>query len=102
MKGETLFNLVVEGLELELGLDTVDEKKSILFTLNEKNTKLFPDMLKLSHADEEGVFLKNLFITYVNLHSSMRQKILFKHLFMQLEQAIKKKKKIKMYYQGNL
>lgn len=59
-------------------------------------------MLKLSHADEEGVFLKNLFITYVNLHSSMRQKILFKHLFMQLEQAIKKKKKIKMYYQGNL
>jgi hypothetical protein len=106
MKGETLFNLIVEelGFEkgLELGLDTVDEKKSILFTLNEKNTKLFPDMLKLSHVDDEGVFLKNLFITYANLHPSIRQKILFKHLFMQLEQAIKKKKKIKIYYQGNL
>lgn len=47
MKGETLFNLVVEGLgfekglELELGLDTVDEKKSILFTLNEKIRSFF-------------------------------------------------------------
>lgn len=106
MKGETLFNLIVEGLGfergLELGLDTVDEKKSILFTLNEKNTKLFPDMLKLSHVEEEGVFLKKLFITYANLHPSIRQKILFKHLFIQLEQAVKKKKKIKIYYQGSL
>ena len=75
MKGETLFNLIVEGLGfergLEIGLDTIDEKKSILFTLNEKNTKLFPDMLKLSHIEEEGVFLKNLFITYANLHPSL-------------------------------
>lgn len=45
MKGETLFNLIVEGLGfekgLELGLDTVDEKKSILFTLNEKIRSFF-------------------------------------------------------------
>lgn len=106
MKGETLFNLIVEGLGfergLELGLDTVDEKKSIIFSLNEKNTKLFPDMLKLSHVEEEGVFLKNLFITYANLPPSIRQKILFKNLFIHLEQAVKKKKKIKIYYQGNL
>lgn len=106
MKGETLFNLIVEGLGfergLELGLDTIDEKKSILFTLNEKNTKLFPDMLKLSHIEEEGVFLKKLFITYANLHPSIRQKILYKNLFLTLEQAIKKKKRLKIYYQGNL
>ena len=47
-------------------------------------------------------YLKNLFKTYANLHPSIRQKILFKHLFIQLEQAVKKKKKIKIYYQGSL
>lgn len=106
MKKETLFNLIVEGLGFEKGLDigfeTVDEKKSILFTLNEKNTKFFPDMLKISELEEEGVFLKKLFITYANLHPSIRQKILYKNLFLQLEQAIKKKKRLKIYYQGNL
>lgn len=106
LKGERLFNLIVGNLGFEKGLDInidyIDEKKSITFNLNEKNTKLFPDMLRLSGSEEESLFLRGLFITYVNLHPSIRQKILFKNLFLQLEQAIKKKKKIKIYYQGNL
>lgn len=105
IKGETLCNLIVEGLGfekgLEINLDILDEKKSILFTLNEKNTKFFADMLKLSHTEEEGRFLKNLFITYANLHPSIRQRVLYKNLFLQLEERIIKKKKIKIYYKGN-
>lgn len=106
LKKETICNLIVEGLGFEKGLevsfDIFDEKKSSIFSLNEKNTKYFPDMLKFSHIEEESVFLRNLFITYANLHPSIRQKILFKNLFLQLEQATRKRKKIKIYYQGVL
>lgn len=106
LKYETLYNLIVEGLGFkqiyELGLEVVDEKKSILFTLNDKNTKLFLEMLKNSSVDEEKILLKNIFITYANLHPSIRQRILYNNLFLQIDQAIYKRKKIKIYYKSKI
>ena len=50
LKKETLYNLIIEGLGFQevtsIGLDIIDEKRSINFNLNEKNSKLFSEMLK--------------------------------------------------------
>ena len=50
LKKETLYNLIIEGLGFQevtsIGLDIIDEKRSINFNLNEKNSKLFSEVLK--------------------------------------------------------
>ena len=50
LKKETLYNLIIEGLGFQeitsIGADIIDEKRSINFNLNEKNSKLFSEMLK--------------------------------------------------------
>ena len=72
LKKETLYNLIIEGLGFQevtsIGLDIIDEKRSINFNLNEKNSKLFSEMLKKSGISElsEGEFLKRVFLTYAN------------------------------------
>ena len=79
LKKETLYNLIIEGLGFQevtsIGLDIIDEKRSINFNLNEKNSKLFSEMLKKSGMSElsEGEFLKRVFLTYANLHPSIRE-----------------------------
>lgn len=105
LKKETICNLIVEGLGFEkistIGSDILDEKRSINFNLNEKNTKLFNEMLKVSNLSESD-FLKGLFITYANLHPSIRERILFKNRFLRIEEAIRRKKEIKIYYKDSL
>ena len=72
LKKETLYNLIIEGLGFQeitsIGSDIIDEKRSINFNLNEKNSKLFSEMLKKSGMSElsEGEFLKRVFLTYAN------------------------------------
>ena len=108
LKKETLYNLIIEGLGFQevtsIGLDIIDEKRSINFNLNEKNSKLFSEMLKKSGMSElsEGEFLKRVFLTYANLHPSIRERILYKDIFLRIEEAIRKKKEINIYYKGNL
>ena len=100
LKKETLYNLIIEGLGFQevtsIGLDIIDEKRSINFNLNEKNSKLFSEMLKKSGMSElsEGEFLKRVFLTYANLHPSIRERILYKDIFLRIEEAIRKKKEI--------
>ena len=50
-------------------------------------------MLRKSGLKElsETEFKKN-FITYANLHPSIRERILYKDIFLRIEEAIKKKK----------
>ena len=108
LKKETLYNLIIEGLGFQevtsIGLDIIDEKRSINFNLNEKNSKLFSEMLKKSGMSElsEGEFLKRVFLTYANLYPSIRKKILYKDIFLRIEEAIRKKKEINIYYKGKL
>ena len=105
LKKETMCNLIVEGLGFvqysTLGVELMDKNKSITFNLNEKNTKLLPEMLKIANISE-GEFFRKIFILYANLHASLREKILFKDKFLRIEQAILHRKKIKIYHEDKL
>ena len=63
LKKETIYNLIIEGLGFQeissIGADIIDEKRSINFNLNEKNSKLFSEMLRKSGLNElsEAEFL---------------------------------------------
>ena len=108
LKKETIYNLIIEGLGFQeissIGADIIDEKRSINFNLNEKNSKLFSEMLRKSGLNElsEAEFLKKIFITYANLHPSKRERILYKDIFLRIEEAIRKKKEINIYYKDKL
>ena len=56
LKKETIYNLIIEGLGFQeissIGADIIDEKRSINFNLNEKNSKLFSEMLRKSGLNE--------------------------------------------------
>lgn len=101
LKKETIFNMIVQGLGFEkvidMGSDIVDERKTLSFNLNDINTELFPEMLKQSGSITESDFLRKIFLTYINLHPSLRERVLYKDLFLKIEQAIKEKKKLKIY-----
>ena len=45
---------------------------------------------------------KKLFLTYVNLHPSIRERILYKDIFLRIEESIRKKKEINIYYKERL
>ncbi len=68
------------------------------FNLNDINTELFPEMLKQSRANTESEFVRKIFFTYINLHPCLRERILYKSIFMEVEQAILNKKKLKIYF----
>ena len=102
LKKETLCNMVVQGLGFErltdIGNDILDKTKSLGFNLNDINTELFPEMLKQSRANTESEFVRKIFFTYINLHPCLRERILYKSIFMEVEQAILSKKKLKIYF----
>ena len=102
LKKETLCNMVIQGLGFEklmdIGKDILDKTKSLSFNLNDINTELFPEMLKQSHASTESKFIRQIFFTYINLHPCLRERILHKSMFLEVEQAILNKKKLKIYF----
>ena len=55
-------------------------------------------MLKQSRANTESEFVRKIFFTYINLHPCLRERILYKSIFMEVEQAILNKKKLKIYF----
>ncbi len=106
LKKETLCNMVVQGLGFEkltdIGSDILDKTKSLSFNLNDINTELFPEMLKQSHARTESEFIRQMFFTYINLHPCLRERILHKSIFMEVERAILNKRKLKIYFNKNV
>ena len=102
LKKETLCNMVVQGLGFErltdIGNDILDKTKILGFNLNDINTELFPEMLKQSRANTESEFVRKIFFTYINLHPCLRERILYKNIFLEVEQAILNKKKLKIYF----
>ena len=61
-------------------------------------------MLNKSGLNElsESEFLRKIFITYANLHPSIRERILYKDIFLRIEEAIRKKKEINIFYRERL
>ena len=102
LKKETLCNMVVKGLGFErlmdIGKDILDKTKTLSFNLNDINTELFPEMLKQNHTSTESEFIRQIFFTYINLHPCLRERILHKSIFLEVEQAILNKKKLKIYF----
>lgn len=101
LKKETLYNMIVQGLGFErlgdIGHDILDKRKNLIFNLNDTNTELFPEMLKQSHAEIESDFIRQILFTYINLHPCLRERILYKDIFLKVEKAIEEKKKLKVY-----
>lgn len=59
-------------------------------------------MMKFQKTEKESVFLNKVFMTYVNLHPSLRERTINRNLFMRIEQAVKESKSIKIYYRKKL
>lgn len=106
LRKETLYNLIIQGLGfeklLEIGGDLLDERKTISFNLNDINTELFQEMMKFQKMEKESIFINKVFMTYANLHPSIRERTINRDLFMRIEQAVKENKSIKIYYRKKL
>lgn len=106
---EKLCNIVIQEVGFE-HIHSLTERmtnqakiKGILqFNLTEKNTKLFFKMLKFHDETCESTVLRKIFSQYINLHPTLRERILRKDLFMRLDTAIKEKCKVKIYHEENI
>lgn len=95
IKLETLCNLILKEMGYDQTLRIHDrianEKKVILaFNLNEKNTVYFEDMLSESEENVEAEYFRRLLSTYANFHPSIRERVVRRELFREVEYAIKK------------
>lgn len=106
---ERLCNLIIQefGFEhihslTERMTNQVKSKGMLQFNLVEKNTKLFFKMLKFHDETCESSVLRKLFSQYINLHPSLRERIIKKDLFMRLDNAIKDKYRLKIYHEENI
>ncbi|NME35593.1 hypothetical protein HF862_03270 [Fusobacterium sp. FSA-380-WT-3A] len=99
-------NIVVQrlGFENNQGLHkkVLDKTTIWNFNLNDKNTELFDEMIKLSKETVESEFFRKVFSTYANLHPFLREKVLNTELFNTVENAIKSNHKLKIYYEKTL
>lgn len=101
LKRERLCNIILQemGYDKTLRLHdkiTSDRKISINFNLNERNTLFFKDMIKESEEEIEAEFFRRLLSTYGNMHPSLREKVVRKEFFRELEYAIKRSCYIKI------
>jgi len=101
LKMERLCNLIVQ----EMGYDQTlrlhekivnDKKANVYFNLNSRNTSFFKDMLEESEENLETEYFRRLLSTYVNLHPSIRERVIKKRLFLEIETAIKNSIEIKI------
>lgn len=103
---DKICNIIIQRLGFEntqsLHKKVVDNTSILNFNLNEKNTELFDKMFILSKEKIESEFFRRVFSTYVNFHPFLREKILNTELFQILENAIKNKYKLKIYYEKKL
>ena len=104
LKKETLYNIIIKELGFEkfteIGYDifSLDEKREVYFNLNEINTELVPKMIAFHLLESDIDMIIKIFITYANLHPAVRERVVYKNLFLRVEQAIKDKKNIKIYF----
>lgn len=104
---EKLCNIILQELgyqrTIRLHEKMEDEEKTTLtFNLYEKNTMFFLDMLRESGEETEREFLRRIFSTYINLHPSIREKIIRKDIFIELDKAKKRNKDLKISYRNQV
>lgn len=104
---EKLCNLIIQELGYEKTIPLYEkmeneDKAIITFNLYEKNTAYFNDMLKESKEETERDFLRRIFSTYINFHPSIREKVIRKELFTELEKAQKRNKMIKISHKAEI
>nr|WP_307776580.1 hypothetical protein [uncultured Cetobacterium sp.] len=104
---EKLCNIILQELgyqkTIRLHEKMEDEEKTTLtFNLYEKNTMFFTDMLRESGEDTEREFLRRVFSTYINLHPSLREKLIRKDIFLELEKAKKRNKELKICHNNQV
>ena len=103
---DKICNIIIQKLGFEntqsLHKKVVDNTSILNFNLNEKNTELFDEMFNLSKEKIKSEFFRKIFSTYANFHPFLREKVLNIELFKELENAISKSYKLKIYYQKKL
>lgn len=105
---ERICNLIIQELGYEKPLSLLQEKMSdqekvlITFNLYEKNTSYFNDMLRESGEETERDFLRKIFSTYINFQPSIREKIIRKDIFYELDKARKRNKMIKISHNNQI
>ncbi len=95
LKMETLCNLIIKEMGYDKTLrvhDIISSEKKVMisFNLNERNTRFFRDMLDESEEEIETEYFRRLLSTYTNFHPSIRERIIKRNLFRELEYAIRK------------
>lgn len=107
IKMDRLSNLIFKEMGysnlLKLHENLKPERKLVInFNLNERNTKYFKDMVKISDEEIEAEFIRNLLSTYANFHKFLRETILYKVKFQELEEAIIGKHLIRIEVEGKI
>lgn len=107
IKLEKLINIVVQEMGYEELLRIHDKLKSdrkipITFNLNDRNTKFLPNMIANTGEKLETEFFRSLLSTYANLHPSLRERVVRKSIYIELELAIKSGSGIKLSVEGRI
>lgn len=107
VKLEKLCNIIIQ----EMGYDSFlplhekmkNEKTTILsFNLNKKNSQFLSDMIKNSSEDLESEFFRSLFSSYSNLHPTLREKLIKKNTYLEIELSIKFKLPLKISFKEQI
>lgn len=107
IKLERLCNLIVQEMGYEPTLRIQDKLKTerkipITFNLNERNTNYLQNMILNSTEKVETEFFRSLLSTYANLHPSLREKVIKKNLYLELELTIRDSLTIKISYDNKI
>ncbi len=79
-----------------------ERKIPITFNLTERNTKYLTNMILNSSEKVEAEFFRSLLSTYANLHPSLRERVIKKNLYLELEIAIKENLLIKISHDNKI
>lgn len=71
-----------------------DEKRTIQFTLNKKNSIIYYEVLKENNVQNESEFMRNILNRYTSNTRSVREIFIFKEIVERLNYSIKNKRKI--------
>ena len=93
IKLEKLCNVIVQEMGYEPLL-----RIHITFNLTERNTGFLQDMIRNSSEKTESEYFRCLLSTYSNLHPSIRERIIKKNLFLDIERALKENLTVKISY----
>lgn len=108
LKKESLYNTILQELgfekinEIGKELLDLDDKRLIVFNLNELNTSLINDMQNIHMVKNDRELVIKVFSTYANLHPAIREKVTRKDFFFRLEQAIREKREVTILYKSSI